>query len=258
MRLPAVFRTVVFSLLLVFGYAVGCGGPRIVQNSLPRCETPPIERPEILVYAGEFPLEPGSSEGVSFVLPLISLGYLSDFEDEGKPMYSFLFRPRRDAGDPKRLARGAAESLRPRLRRGTPYRVTYYQNHRGIFRPPAQGVVVRSLDNLLLYLLSTDEAVPLSNIPDGLTITPTPRVAFRTTTVTTSGCTIQKEHHFIELTDRVRKATIAPGETRIVRTEEGRFEITVFDYSVSSDDIDCLTESPPHFSYLLRARSARK
>jgi len=173
-------------------------------------------------------------------------------------MYSFLFRPRKDAGDQKRLALNASQAMLPRLKRGTPYRVTYFQNHRGIFLPPAQGVVVRGLDNQLLYLLSSDEAVPLSNIPEGLTITPTPRVAFRTTTVTTTGCTIQKQHHFLELTDRVRKATIAPGETRIVRTRQGKFEITVFDYSVSSDEIDCLTENPPHFTYLLRARPASK
>jgi len=252
------FPRLITALAVLFA-AVGCSAPRIRQKELIQSSAPPIQRPEILLYKDNRPVEPGSADGISFRLPLSGTGYRAERGPDQEPtglMYNtFTFAAQKKGEEEQqyRLAIAVSQDRLPPLKRGNAYSVTYYQNHRGAYLPTAQGVVIRDETGRLLYILSSDEAVPVAELPAGLTITPSRRTAFSTTSLTKSGCTIKKTHHFLELEAGGRKTSVTPGQSKTIKTVAGYFKMELLDYSVSSTDIECLMEAPPYYCFLLEA-----
>lgn len=251
--------TIPASLLLPLLLLVACGPPMVAPPALPRAGLAPLERPEILLSVDDFPVEPGSSEGFAFRLPLVSSGYVSLASgEEGDEAVAFTLEFQADAkvepGAPRhRLALIMAPELLPQLDRGELYEVVFFQNHRGIFLPPAQGVIVRDAAGELVYLLSSDEGVPLEQLPGGLRMLPARTVAFTTAQLSLSGCRLLNEHHFVELQQPgERKQSLAPGESRTIETDGPAYRFVLFDCSISEEEVECMAESPPHFTYLLR------
>ena len=235
-----------------------CSPPIIQQAPLPRGMIAPVERPEMILHIDGFPAEPSNAEGISFNLPLIAQGYRSveaveDVDETATYSLEFM-EPAEGIGDPvvyRLTINRAATSYLPRLTRGESYKVHYFQNHRGIFLPPSQGITIFDEQDRLLYLLSTDEAVPLRLLPDGLTLLPSQRTAFETTLINQSGCHIMKRHQFVDVTTEGRKSTLTSGEEKELIITGRVYRLVLFDYSLSDDDIECLMEAPPHFSFML-------
>jgi len=215
---------------------------------------PPVGRPEVRLFKDGVPIEPYAADAVAFRLPLAGADFVAPEDQtvlEGD--FNFVLDFGREGQERYRLAMDIFRAHAPRLRRGREYEVLFYQNDRDVFLAPSQGVVIHDEEGRLVYVMSTDEGVPLKHLPAGLSVLPSPGVAFSTTMATTTGCTVRKEHHFVELTGPGRKARIAPGDRKIVRTNDGYFKFVLFDYSLSSDDMECQVEAPPHFSYVLSA-----
>jgi hypothetical protein len=240
--------------------AAACAGPQIAQKALPVGAAAPMPRPEAYLYVDQFPLEPEGTSGHLFKARLVSAGYQSVREDDGLAedmTYTLDFQePRvRDEVVPPfhRLAIVAGAKMVPRLQRGKEYAVTYFYHDRGMFLPPSLGVVIKNPLGRVEYFLSADEAVPPSQLPEGISLLPSRKTAYSTTRATAAGCTIQKRHFFVEVISGEARTSLAPGETKIVRTASGRYRVTLFDCSVSDTEVDCLVEDPPHFSILLEA-----
>jgi len=219
-----------------------------------------MPRPEAYLYVDQFPVEPEGTEGTTFKLPLVSSGYQSVREDDGVAedmTYTLDFQDPtiRNVKPPPfhRLAIVAGARMVPRLARNQEYRVTYFYHDRGMFLPPSLGFVIADDLGRVEYLLSADEAVPPSQLPEGLRLLPSRKTAYSTTRSTAAGCTIMKRHFFVEFIAGERKTALAPGETAIIETEAARYRATLFDCSVSDTEVDCLVEDPPHFSVLLEA-----
>ena len=247
------------SMLLV-ALCCTCGAPRIKQQPLVQSSAPPVERPDLLLYRNGLPVEPSGTDGAAFHRRLAATGYRTEKTEENAPgdhMYhTFTFRDPGGKGDEYRLAFLTQDKHLPKLKTGKRYQVTYFQNHRGMFLPSAQGVVIRDNDGNLVYLLSSDDAVPLSELPEGLSITPSRRIAFATNRLTATGCNIDKEHHFLDVTTGDRTMSVTPGQAKRVRTKNGYLKLTLFDYSVSQAEFECMAEAPPYFTYLLEAEEA--
>ncbi len=237
-----------------------CSGLHLRQHELPLGSLAPIDRPEVYLYVDQLPREPEGSDGLRFELPLESAGYQSMREDDGSRedmTYTLDFRAETDRGMPPaplhRVAIRALERMVPSLDRQQVYRAAFFYRPRGMFLPPAQGVAIQDQDGRLLYLLSADEAVPASYLPAGMSLLPSRRTAFVSTRVTPSGCTIYKRHHFVEARLGEKAYMFSPGEERVLDTAAGTYSVTLFDYSVSDTEMECLAEDPPHFSLLIRA-----
>ena len=245
-------------ILLILGAA--CTGPQIAQRPLPVAAASPMPRPEAYLYIDQFPVEPEGSAGHRFSAPLVSAGYQSVREDDGiaeDMTYTLDFRAAQSETDEPqplhRIALVAGAKMVPRLQRGTDYTVTYHYHDRGMFLPPSLGVVINDDLGRVEYFLSADEAAPLSQLPEGITLLPSRKTAYSTTRATAAGCHIQKRHFFVEFISGDTRTALAPGETKVIRSASGLYRVTLFDCSVSDTDVDCLVEDPPHFSVLLEA-----
>jgi len=177
----------------------------------------------------------------------------SSDEAEPDPVFALQLSDENDASRELRLVMVLPDEWHPHLPRGQKFSMTWYEDERGALLPPALGLVIRDKTGKLVYLLNVDEAVPPDQTPEGLTLNRSPSKAFATTLTTQSGCMLRKQHHFLDVDDGRRKVTLAPGEARTLRSAAGYFRIVLFDYSLSSDELECLVESPPHFSYVIEA-----
>ncbi len=218
----------------------------------------PLQRPDLSLLINDKPAEPGDSGSLTFRCRFTASGFSDERaqdNEEDQSRYSMHFVSPDDENE-FNLRFGLPRSFAPRLKAGRTYSVAYYYRHRELFLPPSLGVVIRDETGGLLYLLSGDDGVPGQNLPAGLKLTPVRRPVFVTSTFSQSGCTIDKEHYFLQAEARGKEHLVAPGEEKILRTLGGYFRLVLFDNSVSSGDIECLAESPPHFSYLLEAVAA--
>jgi len=158
------------------------------------------------------------------------------------------------AEDPLRtltLHLGVAPELVPAMERGARYAIRVYLDPGDPFTPAALGLVVRSESGQLVYLLSTNDAVPDSESPAGIHVAASEKPAFYTTTISRSGCTISEVHRFVDIESQGRTAHVSPGESREFRGVSGRFVLFVLDNSTSSSPEECAAESLPHFSYVV-------
>lgn len=243
---------------LVINAISACSGPQIAQRELPVAARPPLPRPEVYLYVDHFPREPEGTDGVAFTLPLVKAGYQSHREDGALAQdltYTLDFQAPLVKGKTPpplhRVAIIAGEKMVPLLSRNQVYSVTYYYHDKGIFLPPSLGLVIKDVSGRVLYLLSADEAVPGADYPATLSVRPAQKTAFNTTRVTAAGCTIFKRHHFVEFQTANGDHSCAPGVPATLSTPDGLYRVTLFDYSVSDTEVDCLVEDPPHFSFLL-------
>ena len=238
--------------------SAACSPPQIAQRPLIRGGIAPLERPEVFLHLNDKPAEPGDSGNLVFRCRLTGAGFSDAREDAGadeQSLYSMRFVSP-DEQNRFNLSFAVPRSFTPRLKTGRTYSVVYFYRHRELFLPPSLGVVVRDETGGLLYLLSGDDGVPSENLPAGLKLTPVRRPVSVTSTFSQSGCTIDKEHYFLQAEARGKKHLIAPGEEKILRTLAGYYRLVLFDNSVSSGDIECLAENPPHFSFLVEAVEA--
>lgn len=247
---------------LIFKYAsaafllaavTSCGPPTIALKPLPRFSTPPVERPQLSLFRDDLPV-PKDSEAISFTLPLISAGFAGGQAGETSHQvsaYVLTFQDRPNDSPAFRVSLVLPNTWLPKLKRGVTYRVSWFEHDKGAPMSPAQGLVIQTLDGALLYLLNSNEAVPPEYTPEGLSIQRSPNVAFVTTLAAQSGCLLRKEHHFIKIDDGRRNVTLAPGEARTFRSSDGFFRVALLDYSLSSNELDCEADSPPHFTYVI-------
>ena len=235
---------------------LGCSAPHIDQKILILGGNPPIDRPRLSVYRLDKAVEPVGTDSVSFRMPLVSSGFAGpqDVEASGEQVYSINFRSK-DGLDEFHVFFDIQDRYVPRLSRKTEYDVWFYQRRKGLLLPDPQGLVVRDLTGRLLYLLSTDEAVPLDQIPPGIRLTPSRKVAFMTTAISKTGCSVEKEHLFLGVDSVEGESRLAPGEEQVVRGDEGYYRVVLFDNSISRAELDCLIEDPNHYSYMLQAVS---
>jgi hypothetical protein len=217
------------------------------------------------------PIEPSAQEGVTMRLLFQGAGQrAAEAEDEAAQSTPFktlqgladsalhsldFVEQGRDHPAPWRVDLAIPEAYLPKLIPGRTYEVTFLQNHRGMFLPPAQGLIIRGDKGDLLYLLSTDEAVPLSQLPGGVTLLPSRKVAYTTASNTSLGCVVEKDHVIVHVTVGDSKTPLVPLARTKLATPDGAFALVLFDCSVSETDIECLAEAPTHFSYLLIAES---
>ena len=223
----------------------------------------PDERPEVYLYIDGMPYEPYGTDNVKFRAVLRSSGFArGEDATETQTLYSMVFRTvpsRLDNGNGKpeaveyRLSFSMDNSFFPDLGAGRTYSAVFYYKARGLFVPPAVGLVIRDETGGLQLLLNCDQAVPLSQLPAGFNLRNTDQVASVTTAQSPSGCTVQKLHRFMEVVAKGRKAIIGPGEEMTLPVLRGTYRVVLFDNSTTDAEVDCLAENPPHFSYMLQA-----
>lgn len=193
----------------------------------------------VLVY-GEFAASPGAYGG-------------------SRPQATFEFVAASGSSPRYRVSIAVPEAVSPHLVRGTDYAGTYYYKDGDLFAAPRSGLVLRGAGGAAAYVLSSNGGVPADALPSGVAITASDRLAFRTTTVSQSGCMLRKTHRFVEVKAGERTVSLAPGESRVFVTGSGAWLVWVFDNSEASTsgDEECLAEDPAHFSYAVLPAAGR-
>ena len=261
-------RTVCF----VFACAVlsSCSLPAIEQRPLMNVAVPPIERPRISLTANGRPVHPGAAGELRYSLELVSSGYgTADLQQTGEheePVFTLRFRDPVVDGSPKDEERVEYDlslllprKLAPELSSGVLYNLRFFHEHRDVFIPPAQGIMIYDRLGHLVYLLSIDDACPRGERPGGFQVEKTEDVAYLTTVMTPSGCTVMKEHRFLAVTAGSKKPVrMSPGQGQEFKTPEGLYRFVLFDEAVTEAEMECRAESPVQFTWMIQRLEARE
>jgi hypothetical protein len=247
-RLAALSITALFATPL--GLAA-CTVPTIPQRPLTLAGSPPSARPE--VHLEGRPLEPA---GGSLTLAVNVIAAPAPYGDESaaagtRPRFALILASL-EADQRYTLVLTLNESLLPLLAAGEQCIVTYYFQYRDVLSPPAAGIVIRTPEGKLRYLLSIDAAVPPEALPPGLAMHPTQTLAFSTERISQAGCTVDKEHLFFELTTPDNVVRMAPGDECTVPSHDGPYAVFALDNSRSTADVECLAYDPTHVTYIVR------
>ncbi len=236
--------------------AISCGPPLIRQRPLPRAGTSPAERPEVVLLVDGQPVLGNQPDGLEFDGLLVAAGFQSirpaadEREEEGIPFWVLQFRAI-DGETDYRLGLGMEEKLVPKLKRSAFFHVRFGVQHRGMFLPPALAVSILDETGRLLYLLDVDGAAGAAELPKGLSVDRSNRSAFTTALTMASGCALTLTHHFLEVEAGSRSASLAPGEERFFRAEDGTYRVVSLDISTSRDDVECVSEHPTYSAFVV-------
>lgn len=221
----------------------------------------PVSRPSCVLFLGAKRFFPEVGKGFEFIgeLESVTETTLKD-PATGRVMpataYSFseVRIVSRGSNRPRRFTIKLSIVRRyvPSLTRGEVYKVRYYFHHNGPLMPPSIGVVIRQIDGKLVYLLSMERAVPLSELPAGVWFDSTRDPVSYSYYTDDLGCLFSAKHLFTQWEAEGRRAVIGPGRTIRIRSVRAVYELTILDNSRIVMGQECLWQGYLHYSVLIQ------